>query len=123
MSALLVDDLDVLAPHHPQPRRWRHAERGPEARPQLVVLPGGRPGGVAAPRLSPAPVAGRAPTAAAVPAPAPLRLTDRGIAVVVVSFLALLVTAAVVLVGGFLAVSDAPLPAGQAIAGSVSGRS
>jgi hypothetical protein len=42
---------------------------------------------------------------------APLRLTDRGIAVVVVFFLALLATAAVVLVTSFLSISNDPIPA------------
>lgn len=113
MSALLIDELDVAAPIRQQPRRWRHVERRPEARPHLVGLPGGRPAGVQAPEL------GRAQSAtatAARPAPRPVagswQLTDRGIAVVTVFFLALLATAAIVLVGGFLAVSNAPLIAG-----------
>jgi len=121
MSALLVDELDVLAPSRPQPTRWRHVERGPQARPQLTLLPGGRPAGVAAPRLGTAAGATGQRSHQAT-APAPLRLTDRGIAVVVGFFLALLVTAVVVLVSGFLAVSDAPLSV-PAAPGAVSGQS
>lgn len=112
MSALLVDDLVVPVPTRPQPGRWRHVERGPQARPQVVGLPGGRPEGVPAPELR---AARPAVTAVARPAAAPRadgwHLTDRGIAVVVVFFLAVVATAAVVLVTSFLSVSDAPLHA------------
>ena len=121
MSALLIDELDVLAPVRPQPKRWRHVNRRPEARPHLVALPGGRPGGVPAPELGDVtPAAGAQPTGSA--APAQLRLTNRGLAVVVVFFLALVTTAAVVLITGFLAVSDAPIPAGPAAAVVASGQ-
>lgn len=120
MSALLVDELDVLAPGRPQPKRWRHVARKPEARPQLVLLPGGRPGGVAAPELRSASTQLRRPGPRS--APAQLRLTERGLAVVVVFFLALLATAAVVLVTSFLAVSDAAIPSGPAASVVVSGQ-
>lgn len=94
MSALLVDDLIVATPTRPQSAAaWRHVEREVQARPQLVALPGGR-------HARPRPAASGS-----------WQLTDRGIAVVVGFFLALLTTAAVVLVTGFLSVSDAPLGA------------
>lgn len=109
MSALPVDDLVVRVPTGPQSTRWRHVESGPQSRPQLVGLPGGRPQGVAAPRLRPASVS------RPLPRPTATRdswqLTDRGIAVVVVLFLTVVAVAAVVLVGAFLSVSDAPVPA------------
>lgn len=110
MSALLIDELDVAAPIRQQPRRWRHVDRRPEARPQLVGLPGGRPAGVRAPEVGPGQSRVR-PLAspASRPAAGSWQLTDRGIAVVTVFFLALLVIAAVVLVNGFLAVSNAPI--------------
>jgi len=110
MSALLIEDLSTTIPVSlpgtgAEPRRWRHVERGPQARPHLVSLPGGRPGGVAAP------AAARVPARVAASTPARTwELTDQGIAVVVVFFLAVVALAAVVLVSGFLAVSDAPLP-------------
>lgn len=115
MSALLVDDLYVPVPTRPQPGRWRHVDAAPQARPQSAALPGGRPLGVTAP-----PVRRVATTTRPVAATAPAtgwHLTDRGIAVVVVFFLAVVATAAVVLVTGFLAVSNEPLqsvPAHQA---------
>ena len=121
MSVLLVDELEVQPPIRLQPKRWRHVARKPEARPQLVGLPGGRPGGVAAPELGGAVAAGvRRPEVAATPTP--LRLTERGLAVVVTFFLALVATAAVVLVTSFLTVSDAPIPAGPAASALVSGQ-
>ncbi|MCA0294399.1 MAG: hypothetical protein LCH96_03615 [Actinobacteria bacterium] len=115
MSALLVDDLYVTVPTRPQPGRWRHVENSPQARPQSAALPGGRPQGVTAPpvrRVAPA----TRPTVTAAPS-AGWHLTDRGIAVVVVFFLAVVATAAAVLVTGFLSVSNDPLqsvPAHQA---------
>lgn len=112
MSALAIDDLAGPVPTlpvrtrpAPVPRRWRHVERAPQARPHLVGLPGGRPAGVAAPALPARPAPGAAPRASA----RGWRLTDRGIAVVTLFFLALVATAAVVLVSAFLAVSDTPL--------------
>lgn len=115
MSALLVDDLVATVPTRTRPGRWRHVERGPQARPQLVALPGGRPGGVGAPQ-----VRGSVPEGIRVAAPAgSWRLTDRGIAVVVVFFLALVATAALVLVDGFLAVSNAPVEAPGAVLAAV----
>ncbi len=59
------------------------------------------------------------------PAPAsrPLRLTDRGIAVIVTFFMGLVVAAAAVVVTSFLSVSDAPLsaPAGAVAAAATHG--
>lgn len=106
MSALLVDDLYVPVPTRPQPGRWRHVESGPQARPQFAATPGGRPLGVAAPQLRQAPMARHATAPAASPG---WQLTERGIAVVVLFFLAVVATAAVVLVSSFLAVSNTPL--------------
>lgn len=57
--------------------------------------------------LVPAPCAGGPRSSA----DAGWRLTDRGIAVAVVTFLAVLLTAAVVLVGAFLAVPERPVSA------------
>lgn len=108
MSALLVDDLVVTVPGRPQPGRWRHVDSGPQARPRVVVLPGGRPEGVAAPQVRPAPRTHS--TRPAATASDSWQLTDRGIAVAVVLFLAVVAVAAVVLVGAFLSVSDAPIP-------------
>lgn len=111
MSAQLVDDLVEQSPSRLQPNRWRHVEHGPQARPHLVVLPGGRPSGVAAPTLRAAVAPVRRPAPAVVGVP--LRLTDRGIAVVLALFLAIFATAAVVLVSSFLAISNDPIPAVQ----------
>ena len=94
MSALLVDDLIVPLPARAATTGWRHIEHGaPVAQPW--------------PRLvtAPVPVVERQSRPAA-----PLRLTDRGIAVVVMFFLALIATAAVVLVTSFLSVSNEPFP-------------
>ncbi len=123
MSALLVDDLIVQVPTRTQPGRCRHGERVPPARPQLTVLPGGRPDGVAAPTVRPqARAVCPAAPGASEPGTSGWQLTERGIAVVVVFFLALVATAAVVLVTSFLSVSNAPLhevppPAGAVIHG------
>lgn len=95
MSALLVDDLFVPLPTRPAATGWRHVEHVEPAarpRPHLVTVP--EPATVRASREA-----------------APLRLTDRGIAVIVVFFLALIATAAVVLVTSFLSVSNDPVPA------------
>ena len=92
MSALLVDELIVPLPTRPQATAWRHVEPGLRQRPHLAVVP--------------EPVQTRAAGR-----PASLRLTDRGIAVVVVFFLAVVATAAVVLVTSFLGVSNEPIPA------------
>jgi hypothetical protein len=90
MSALLVDDLIVPLPTRSQSEGWRHVEREDRARPHLVAVP------------EPTRVSGQA---------SPMRLTDRGLAVIVVFFLALVATAAVVLVTSFLGVSNEPIPA------------
>lgn len=92
MSALLVDDL---IPASGEAVAWRHV---PKARPQLRVLPGGASVAVAA-----------RPAASGVQLGS-WQLTERGLAVLVGFFLALFATAAVVLVGGFLSVSNAPAP-------------
>ena len=95
MSALLVDDLIVPLPVRPATTGWRHVEHiEPAVRPRLQLV------------TEPAPPVVRESRQAA-----PLRLTDRGIAVIVVFFLALIATAAVVLVTSFLSISNDPLPA------------
>jgi hypothetical protein len=95
MSALLVDDMIVPLPTRTAATGWRHVENvEPAARPRPHLV------------TEPAPVAVRASRQAA-----PLRLTDRGIAVIVVFFLALIATAAVVLVTSFLGISNDPVPA------------
>ena len=95
MSALLVDDMIVPLPTRTAANGWRHVENVEPAahpRPHLVAVP--------------------ATTAVPEPRPAaPLRLTNRGIAVVVVFFLALIATAAVVLVTSFLSISNEPVSA------------
>ncbi|HEY3407686.1 MAG TPA: hypothetical protein VGK53_05890 [Propionicimonas sp.] len=95
MSALLVDDMIVALPTRTAAAGWRHVENVESAvrpRPHLVT--------------EAAPVAARASRQAV-----PLRLTDRGIAVIVVFFLALIATAAVVLVTSFLSISNDPVSA------------
>lgn len=101
MSTLLVDDLIMVLPTGAQAGGWRHVERGPQAHPHLVAVP--------------TPVRTRA-----VGETAPLRLTDRGIAVVVGFFLAVVAIAALVLVSSFLSVSNEPIPAGT-ITGTITG--
>ncbi|HEY3338721.1 MAG TPA: hypothetical protein VGK18_09470 [Propionicimonas sp.] len=95
MSALLVDDLIVPLPVRPAATGWKHVEHvEPAARPRPHLVTTSAPVGARVSRQV-----------------APLRLTDRGIAVVVVFFLALIATAAVVLVTSFLSVSNDPVPA------------
>ena len=95
MSALLVDEMFLPLPKRPQATGWRHVEHDAQPRPQLFVVP-----------EPVSPVCEEASSKTA-----PLRLTDRGIAVVVVFFLALVATAAIVLVTSFLGVSNDPIPA------------
>lgn len=110
MSAL---PLDLAYDAAAETRQWVHvrpASRRSGASPQARTLgprtPGGRPLGVSAPsvtRLVPAsPSASRR---------GGMRLTRRGLAVVVGGFAALMTTALVVLVVGFLAVSNDPVVA------------
>lgn len=123
MSALLADQL--IVPPRPMPKQWGEVERKlarldgvmGELRPSVLLPTDPPPTGrrLSTPLDFPS-------TSEAVPHPDSWRLTDRGIgvilALVVVVFVAGLVTA----VGGFLAVSDAPLvepPTGQvAVAGA-----
>lgn len=106
MSALMVDDMTgTLTPSRVEGARVR-ALRGPATRPRVAPFPGRRPdGGVAAPELGAESTRGGV---ASRPESSGWHLTDRGIAVVVTFFLALCVTAAVVLVTSFLAVSNEP---------------
>ena len=103
MSALLVDDMIVPLPTRTAANGWRHVENvEPAARPRPHLV------------TEAAPVAVDASCQAA-----PLRLTDRGIAVIVVLFLALIATAAVVLVTSFLSISNDPVPAPGALSALV----
>lgn len=110
MSALLVDELIVPLPTkrlrtQPPAGGWRHVERDPRARPHLAARPAQAP--------AQALYAGQ---------PAPLRLTDRGLAVVVGFFLALVAIAAVVLVTSFLGVSNEPTPARAPVSSVIAGQ-
>lgn len=113
MSALLVDDLIVPLPTRQTATGWRHVEHAEgvqhaeyvehAARPRPYLVTDAAPVSVGASRQA-----------------APLQLTARGIAVIVIFFLSLMVTAAVVLVTSFLSVSNDPLPAPAAQQGVVS---
>ncbi len=103
MSALLVDDLYVQLSARQQAAGWRHVEPARQAR----LHPTGVPAAQAGRWAKAAPVRTRVAGQSA-----QLRLTDRGIAVIVGFFLALLATAAVVLVVSFLGVSNEPIPSG-----------
>ena len=124
MAVMLVDLPPVATAAPATPRRWVHVSRprpgaarpvaAPPARPSAPSRPGGRPQGVGAPQVVArsgllAPVA---PAPVATPAPAPLRLTRRGLAVVMGGFALLMLTAVVVLVASFLAVPNVPIPLG-----------
>lgn len=123
MAVMLVDLSSVATQAPATPRRWVHVSRPgqggtrpvavPPARPDAPTRPGGRPQGVGAPRI-----AGRSrivvdpmprPAVAARPAPAPLRLTRRGLAVVMGGFALVMLTALVVLVTAFLAIPNEPV--------------
>ena len=123
MAVMLVD-LPLAQESAPaSPARWVHVTKPkpvgprpastPQTRPAVLPGPAGRPGGVAAPqltgRVSPAPMVAAA--APASPGAGALRLTDRGLAVVIGGFGLLMLTAVVVLVAGFLAIPNEPLMA------------
>ncbi|MGC3956131.1 MAG: hypothetical protein QM804_18125 [Propionicimonas sp.] len=119
MAAMLVDLPLAQLPSQGAPQRWVHVSSprpvgaratAPSARPSAPARPGGRPRGVAAPRLVSRPAAATV-TASPAPAAAPLRLTDRGLAVVMGGFALVMVTALVVLVAAFLAVPNEPVAA------------
>ena len=83
--------------------------RGPIARPQRLDAPGGRPAQPMAPALD-RPVSLRARSSVRVAGPQPaLQLTDRGLALVIGTFVALAVAAVVVVMVQFFQVSNAPL--------------
>ncbi len=120
MAVMLVDLPPVATSAPAAPRRWVHVSNprpgarpvaAPSARPSAPSRPGGRPQGVGAPqvvaraRVAEAP----APRGATVAAPAPLRLTRRGLAVVMGGFALVMLTAAVVLVTAFLAIPNEPV--------------
>lgn len=121
MAVMLVDLPPAQAPASATPGRWVHvssprpvADRpaaSPSARPASSPRPGGRPGGVAAPRVVSRGSVGAVSSAATAmaPASAPLRLTRRGLAVVMGGFALVMITALVVLVTAFLAVPNEPV--------------
>lgn len=93
-------------------RRGRNQLRGPIAHPQRVVSPGGRPVGVPAPTGVGLPLEGfpkphRGGGVHA--AQGGVRLTDRGIAVVVALLAAIALAAVVIGVSQFLSISNAPI--------------
>lgn len=94
--------------------------RGPIAHPQRLDAPGGRPAQPMAPAID-RPVSLRARSSVRVADRQPaLQLTDRGLALVLGTFLALAMTAVVVVMVQFFQVSNAPLaqdaPSGVAVA-------
>lgn len=105
MSAVLVEEM-VITPTTTRPR-WRHVPqtRGPVARPNHPGSPGGRPVAPVAPWVR-ARARASAPMAAAMGGG--LQLTRRGLAVVMTLFLGVVTAGVLTLVGGFLAVSNAP---------------
>ena len=102
MSALLIDLPLAELPVAATPRRWMHVvpELTEPASPERQCAPVVR-------ELRPA----VRPLPKVASAAAPLRLTRRGLAVVVGGFTLLMMTALVVLVTGFLAVSNDPIVA------------
>ena len=113
MSALLIDLPLAELPTPAGGRRWMHVVPDPAAEvtaqvrplPQVApAAPSARPVSQARPLPQVRPPQGRAAAAAA-----PLRLTRRGLAVVVGGFTLVMMTALVVLVLGFLAVSNEPI--------------
>ena len=121
MAVMLVDLPLAPAPASTAGRRWVHVSSprpvadhpatSPTARPGPSSRPAGRPGGVAAPRAASYRSVGAVASAgpAAMPATAPLRLTRRGLAVVMGAFGLVMMTALVVLVTAFLAVPNEPV--------------
>ncbi len=120
MAAMLVDLPLAQVPAPAAPRRWVHVGSPrpvtarpscpPQARPSAPARPGGRPRGVAAPGLAAVrSMAAIAPSVAVAPASAPLRLTRRGLAVVMGGFMLVMVTALVVLITAFLAIPNEPV--------------
>ena len=110
MSAALVDDFSFEGYGAPMARTQRGSVRSaPAARPMVAIR-------------RPAPCDHGVPIAP--PSGSSWRLTDRGIAVVLALFVALFIAGLAVLVGSFLAVSDAPVhaaPGGSAGVVSVLG--
>lgn len=109
MSAVLVEEL-VGAPATTRPR-WRHVPqvRGPIARPSHPGAPGGRPATAAAPLVRSRAFEKPAPEPIAIALGQGLQLTRRGLAVAVTLFLGVVAAGVLTLVGGFLAVSNAPV--------------
>lgn len=102
MSALLVDDLAITTVGRARPQRWQHVRHSAPAA-AVVQLPLPEAPAVAVPERS---------AAATLPVGVSLgswQLTARGLAVLMGLFVAVVAVAAIVLVGGFLAVSNAPI--------------
>jgi hypothetical protein len=98
MSAVLVDDLLVEEFLAATPVRLR-------------LLPGGAESAVEIVDAAPAGPAARTRVSSSRPTGGSLRLTNRGIAVILGAFATLFATGVTVAVTSFLAVSDAPIPA------------
>ena len=115
MAVMLVDLPPAATSAPAGPRRWVHVSnpRIGGARPAAPSRPGGRPQGVGAPQVVARSQAAALPASrdavVAAPIPAPLRLTRRGLAVVMGGFALVMLTAAVVLVTAFLAVPNEPI--------------
>ncbi len=123
MAVMLVDLPPAATSAPAGPRRWVHVSNpriggarpvaAPSARPAAPSRPGGRPQGVGAPQVVARSQAAALPASrdavVAAPIPAPLRLTRRGLAVVMGGFALVMLTAAVVLVTAFLAVPNEPI--------------
>ncbi|MBN9103942.1 MAG: hypothetical protein J0I14_02970 [Propionibacteriaceae bacterium] len=112
MSAALVDEFSFEGYGAPMARTQRGSVRSaPAARPMVATR-------------RPAPCDHGVPIAPPSASGSSWRLTDRGIAVVLALFVALFIAGLAVLVGSFLAVSDAPVhaaPGGSAGVVSVLG--
>lgn len=127
MAVMVVDLPQSQVPALDVPRRWVHVGSPrpgqtrpatvPSARPSGPSRPGGRPRGVAAPSTArvrvavPAAAQGCSTATPSAAAAGPLRLTQRGLAVVMGGFALVMLTAVVVLITSFLAIPNEPLVA------------
>ncbi|MEL4357469.1 MULTISPECIES: hypothetical protein [unclassified Luteococcus] len=119
MNASLIAKASAVTPA-PVRRRVREVQlRGPQARPQGLAAPGGRPAQPVAPGGHGAPVQLRlapqrsralsAPATRVAAADGPVRLTDRGILVIVLVLAVIAVATLALGLVKFFGVSDAPL--------------
>lgn len=109
MSLTNVVTAPVVTPAGTRRRPRGQQLRGPIARPQRLDAPGGRPVQPVAPALG-GPVRLRQAAPRTNPAAQPgLRLTDRGVALVVSFFMALALVSVAVIATLFFSVSNAPL--------------